>query len=142
MASPQDKELRPMPEQITYANLLFYGAWLGIFILIATYFIYLTGILSAHVPIASVPAHWGKSVNDYMAATGSPSGWDWVGLLKKGDFLNFIGMCLLALMTIVCYIVLIPGYIRRKDWTYTVICVLEILVLSVAASGVLGSGGH
>lgn len=142
MASPQDKELRPMPEQITYANLLFYGAWLGIFLLVVTYFLYVSGIMSPHVEIPSVPTHWGKSVHDYGQITGSPTGWGWTALLGKGDFINFIGMALLAVMTIFCYIVLIPGYIRRKDWIYTVICVLEVLVLSVAASGILGSGGH
>jgi hypothetical protein len=142
MASPNDPDLRPMPEQITYANLLFYGAWLGIFLLMVTYFLYVSGLLSPHVKIPMVPQYWGKSVHDYMAATGSPQGWDWTALLHKGDFLNFIGMALLAVMTIFCYIVLIPGYIRRKDWSYTVICVLEVLVLSLAASGILGGGGH
>ncbi len=142
MALPDDQDLRPMPEQITYANLLFYGAWLGIFILMVTYFLYVTGILSPHVKISAVPQNWGKSVHDYIAATGSPAGWNWVALLGRGDFLNFIGMALLAVMTIFCYIVLIPGYIRRKDWAYTVICVLEVLVLSLAASGILGGGGH
>jgi hypothetical protein len=131
-----------MPEQITYANLLFYGAWLGIFLLVVTYFLYVSGILAPHVEITTVPAHWGKSVHDYGQITGSPAGWGWTALLGKGDFLNFIGMALLAVMTIICYIVLIPGYIRRKDWAYTVICVVEVLVLSLAASGILGSGGH
>jgi hypothetical protein len=49
---------------------------------------------------------------------------------------------LLALMTIFCYLVLVRGYIRQKNWIFTVIAILEIVVLSVAASGILGSGGH
>jgi hypothetical protein len=45
-------------------------------------------------------------------------------------------------MTIFCYLVLVRGYLCKKDWIYAVISVLEILVLSLAASGILGSGGH
>jgi len=35
-----------------------------------------------------------------------------------------------------------PGYVRRKDWVYTLICALEVIVLGLAASGILGAGGH
>jgi len=45
-------------------------------------------------------------------------------------------------MTIVCYLVLVRGYFRQKNWIYTVIAILEIVVLSLAASGILGRGGH
>lgn len=142
MSNPQDNDMRPMPEQITYANLLFYGAWAGIFLLVVTYALYLSGAISPHVDIAVVPQHWGKGVNEYLHITKSPQGWSWINLLGKGDFLNFIGLVLLAVMTIICYVVLLPGYLRRKDRVYAIICVLEVVVLAVAASGILGSGGH
>jgi len=137
-----EQELKAQPEQLVYANLLFLGAWGGIFIMIATYIIYITGVLPAHVDINSIPLHWGKGVNEYLAITGSPHGWGWAALLHKGDFLNFIGMALLAVMTIICYLTLIPAYIKKKETALTIICILEVLVLSAAASGLLGSGGH
>jgi hypothetical protein len=62
--------------------------------------------------------------------------------MSKGDFLNYLGFAFLALMTIVCYLVLVRGYSRQKDWIYAAIAVLEIVVLSLAASGLLGAGGH
>jgi hypothetical protein len=139
----QDKEgLQPSREQIIYANLLIIGVWAGIFILVATYAIYLTGILPSHVEMSVIPTLWGKGVGEYLEITHSPHGWGWLSLLTKGDFLNYIGLALLALMTIVCYLVLVRGYIRQKNWIFTVIALLEIVVLSVAASGLLGSGGH
>jgi hypothetical protein len=133
---------RPMPEQITYANLLFLAVWLSILLLILTYFAYVTDLVSPHVPMEVVQQHWSSSVGDYLHATDAPHGWGWLHLLDTGDYLNFIGLALLALITIFCYLVLLPGYIRRKDWVYTLICVLEVLVLSLAASGILGAGGH
>ena len=142
MNTQNKEDLKPSPEQIIYANLLIIGVWAGIIILVATYAIYVTGVLPAHVDMSLIPTLWGKGVNEYLKMTHSPHGWGWVTLLSKGDFLNYIGFAFLALMTIVCYLVLVRGYSRRKDWIFAAIAVLEIIVLSVAASGILGAGGH
>jgi hypothetical protein len=45
-------------------------------------------------------------------------------------------------MTILCYLVLVRGYVRQKNWIFATIALLEIVVLSVAASGLVGGGGH
>jgi len=142
MDTKNNEALKPTREQIIYANLLIIGVWAGIIILATTYAIYLTGALPSHIDISIIPSVWGKGVNEFLEITHSPHGWGWVPLLTKGDFLNYTGFVLLALMTIVCYLVLVRGYIRQKNWIFAVIAVLEIVVLSVAASGILGSGGH
>jgi hypothetical protein len=133
---------KPSRDQIIYANILIIGVWSGIAILVTTYTVYLTGLLSAHVDMSLIPKVWGKGVAEYLELTHSPHGWGWVALLSKGDFLNYIGFVLLALMTILCYLVLLRGYIRHKNWIFSTIAFLEIVVLSIAASGILGSGGH
>ncbi|SFN06249.1 DUF1634 domain-containing protein [Thermodesulforhabdus norvegica] len=130
------------PEQILYADLLFYGCWLGIAIMLVTYFIYLTGILEPYVPMDRISEYWSNNVHHYVEQAKIPVGWGWVRLLNKGDFLNFIGIALLALMTIVGFITLIPAYVKQKDWPFVMIVIAEVIVLSVAASGVLGTGGH
>jgi len=141
--SIQNKEaLKASREQIIYANLLIIGVWAGIIILVATYAIYLTGILAPHIEISAIPKLWGKGVGEFLEITHSPQGWGWVALLAKGDFLNYIGFVLLALMTIFCYLVLVRGYVRQKNWIFATIALLEIVVLSVAASGLVGGGGH
>ena len=142
MNTQNKADLQPSREQIIYANLLIIGVWVGIIILVATYVIYVMGILPAHVEMSLIPKLWGKGVSEYLEITQSPHGWGWIDLLSKGDFLNYIGFAFLALMTIICYLVLVRGYSRQKDWLFTAIAVLEIVVLSVAASGILGSGGH
>ena len=142
MNTLKKEDLQPSREQIIYANLLIIGVLAGLIILVTTYAIYVTGILPAHIEISLIPELWGKGVSEYLAITHSPHGWGWVPLLAKGDFLNYIGFALLALMTIFCYLVLVRGYARQKNWIFTVIAILEIVVLSVAASGILGSGGH
>ncbi len=140
--SNKQDPLAPMPEQIRYANMLFVGAWGGIIILAISYFLYVTGIIPAHIDIALVVQNWGKGVNEFIQITNAPDGWSWAALLGTGDYMNFIGLVLLAAMTIFCYLFLIVGYARHKDWIYCVICTLEVLVLTLAASGILGTGGH
>jgi len=42
---------KPMPEQITYANLLFLAVWVSILLMIITYVAYVFQILDPHVPL-------------------------------------------------------------------------------------------
>ena len=142
MSSPQKQPPKPSEEQIIYANLLLMGMVAGIVVMMITYVIYITGLLPSHVDMQSISANWGNGIHEYLENTHSPTGWGWVGLLLKGDFLNYVGFALLGLMTIFCYLVLVRGFFRKKDWIFLVISVLEIAVLSLAASGLLGSGGH
>ena len=107
MNEQQTKSIKPMPEQITYANLLFIGAWTGIVLMLITYFIYVTGILSPHVDVTVITQNWDKGVDEYLKITHSPRGWGWLKLLNKGDFLNFIGITLIAVLTIICYLFLL-----------------------------------
>jgi len=130
-------------EQMAYANLLLYCSWAGIAMLALTFLIYMSGLLSPFIPASEMPMYWGMSAHDFLAETGAPIGWGWLGMLGYGDFINLIGIAFLALLTIVGYLVLLlPAYFRKKDVAYTSIVVVEILVLSLAASGILAVGAH
>ncbi len=142
MPAMDNPSFKPSNEQIIYANLLLMGMVAGIIVMIITYAIYVTGVLPSHVDMSVISANWGKGIHEYLEITHSPHGWGWLSLLGKGDFLNYIGLTLLGIMTIICYLVLVRGYYREKNWIFTAISVLEIVVLSLAASGLLGSGGH
>ncbi len=45
-------------------------------------------------------------------------------------------------MTIVCFIVILPYYFKQKDIPFVVLIILEVLILCLGASGILGTGGH
>jgi phosphoglycerol transferase MdoB-like AlkP superfamily enzyme len=130
------------PEQVTYANLLFYGSWAAIAILLITYVIYCSGVLDTYVPMEKLQHYWSRPVAEYVHEANIPLGWGWATLLGKGDFLNFVGIVLLAGMTIICFLVVLPSYIKEKDILYVVIVVLEVLVLAAGASGFIGAGAH
>ena len=130
------------PEQVTYANLLFYGCWGGLALMAVTYIVYVTGLVTPHIPLEMVPLLWSEPVGTYLELGKVPHGWGWAVLIAKGDFLNFLGIVLLAGMTIVCYIPLIPVYLKRKENVFAMLAIAEIVVLLIAASGIVGGGAH
>ena len=133
-------QLKATEEQLAYATLLDKGMKIGLLILIVTFSIYLSGIIKPHLPVEELPKYWSLSVHDYLEIADVHTGWSWVHMVGKSDFLNFIGITFLAGVTIVCYLRIIPILFRKKDTVFAIIAILEVLVLVLAASGVLKSG--
>jgi hypothetical protein len=129
-------------EQLAYATILDKGMKIGLLMLVISFIIYVTGILTPYIPVNDLPKYWTMSVHKYLEATGIHPGWAWLRLLGKGDFLNFVGIAFLAGVTAVCYIRIIPILFRKKDIAFGVIAIIEVVVLVLAASGLLKSGGH
>ncbi len=129
-------------EQITYAKVLNIGMWLGFAVLCVTFLLYVFGVLPSFVPIEELSKHWGKKVHQFTHDLHAPTGWGWLALVGKGDYLNFVGISVLAGLTIVCYLAILPSLLRKKDTPYVIIAVVEVLVLALAASGILKGGGH
>lgn len=137
-----NEKTRASEEQIAYAGVLNIGMWFGLFLLVVTFFVYLSGVLPSFVPIDDLPRYWGMRVHDFNAQLHAPTGWHWTAYVNKGDYLNFVGIAILSGLTILCYLVILPILIRKKDRAYVAIAIVEVLVLSLAASGLLKAGGH
>jgi len=137
-----NEKTRASEEQIAYAGVLNIGMWFGLFLLIVTFIVYISGALPSFVAIEDLPKYWGMRVHDFNAQLHAPTGWGWAAHVGQGDYLNFVGVAILSGLTIVCYLVILPILIRKKDRAYVVIAIAEVLVLSLAASGLLKSGGH
>ncbi|MBA4371655.1 MAG: hypothetical protein C0402_02200 [Thermodesulfovibrio sp.] len=135
-------KVKASEEQVAYAKLLDLGMKMGLIMLVISFAVYLTGLLTPHVPVNDLPKYWSMPVKEYLAATNIHTGWSWVYQVGKGDFLNFIGIAFLSGVTIICYLRIIPILFRKKDTLYGVLAIIEVLVLVLAASGVLKSGGH
>ncbi len=129
-------------EQILYAKILNIGMLIGLLFLVITFIIYAAGILTPKIPLGDVQHYWLISVKDYLHESGMTAGWSWLGNLGYGDMLNFLPIAILSGLTILCYAAIIPGLLRKKDTAYVVLSIVEIIVLLVAASGILGTGGH
>lgn len=135
-------KLKASEEQVAYAKLLDLGMKVGLLMLVISFALYLLGIFTPHVPVSDLPKYWSMPVKEYLKATDIHTGWSWIYQLGKGDFLNFVGIAFLSGVTILCYMRIIPILFRKKDTVYAVLAIIEVLVLVLAASGVLKAGGH
>ncbi|MGO9379570.1 MAG: hypothetical protein ACLPN1_05120 [Dissulfurispiraceae bacterium] len=133
-------KLKATEEQLAYAKLLDLGMKVGLLTLIITFVIYLTGILAPHIPVNDLPKYWTLPVHSYLEQTATHAGWTWLGMLNKGDVLNFTGIAFLAGVTLICYLRIIPILFKNKDVIYGIIAIIEVLVLALAASGLLKAG--
>ncbi len=68
------------------------------------------------------------------------TGWGWLALLRHGDVLNLVGIALLATCSVPCLLRVAPIYARARDRAFVLLCLLEVVVLVVAASGIIGAG--
>ena len=142
MTTDLKNDIKASPARLRYADTLFYGALLGFVTMLITYALYVFGVLTPQIPLEEMPRLWSQSAAAYRAAGNIPQGWGWLALVGKGDMCNFIGIAFLAALTIVCFVQLAIGLLRQKQWIMAIIAILEVLVLSLAASGVLVAGGH
>ena len=132
--------LKATPEQLLYAKILEKGMYIGLLILLITYALYVFGIMDPYIPLDKISNYWSMNVHDYLEHTGIKDGWAWLGMLKYGDFINFIGVAMLAGVTIICYAAIVPTLLKSKDTVYAVLAMLEVIILSAAASGILAVG--
>jgi hypothetical protein len=142
MTENRKELLEATPEQVLYARVLEKGMLLGLLMLLVTFIIYGFGILDSYIPVDKLSHYWSMDVTEYVHAAQVPTGWGWVGLLNYGDFLNFVGVAVLAGITILCYLAIIPTLLKNNDKLYALLALLEAAVLALAASGVLTTGGH
>jgi len=138
----------PQSEQVLYARVLEIGMYLGLLLLFITFGVYVSGVMEPAVPLDQVSSYWHHGVHDYLETVNQnhlqmdrpPTGWTWVTMLGKSDFLNFIGIAILGGVTVVCYLAIVPTLLRKKDAAYVTMAVLEVIILSLAASGILAVG--
>ena len=131
-----------MKEQQIYAKILSVLSKVGLGLLVATFILYVGKFLPAKIPFEELSKYWSLSCEEYLKVTGIHSGWSWLSLLGYGDFVTFLAISFLAVVTIICYLAIIPSYLRRGDKIYGWLAIIEVVVLLTAASGILKVGGH
>lgn len=126
-----------MREEALYARWLEIGVRIALAALLLGFGVYVFGVLEALVPPHELMRLWHLSAGDYVAATGAPTGWGWLAMLAKGDYLNFIGIALLAGITLACYARILPPLLARGERLQAALAAAQLLVLIAALSGVV-----
>ncbi|MBU0675271.1 MAG: DUF1634 domain-containing protein [Proteobacteria bacterium] len=135
-------------EQLLYAKILEKGMYFGLLLMFVTFALYVLGIMPAIVPKDMVAEYWNLPVGEYLETINhnyigwahGPTGWSWMKLIGNGDFLNFVPIAILSGVTIICYAAIVPGLFQRGDKAYGIMAIAEVLILALAASGLLAVG--
>jgi hypothetical protein len=128
-------------EQQRYAAMLGYGTRLGLVMLVLSFAAYISGLVEAHVPPEELPRLWQQPVDRYLELTQSPTGWDWLAMIHRSDMAGLAAVAILAGCSLPCLLSLVPLYAARRDRVFVAICLAEVAVVTLAASGWL-TGGH
>jgi len=124
-------------DQLRYARVLEWGARSGLVAVVVAFTLYVSGALPGRVPLEELSSLWSLPLADYLHRTATPVGWGWLVLANYGDFASLAGIALLATCSVPCLVAVLPIFARRSDRVYVALCLLELAVLALAASGVL-----
>ena len=121
-----------------YAAWLAWGSRLGLGLLAVSFALYVGGV-APQVPIEQLATLWGRPSAEYLQRAGLHAGWHWASLLQRSDMLVIAAIALLASCSIACLAAVIPVFVRNREVALAWICVAQVAVLAVAASGWLGA---
>jgi len=124
-------------EQDEYAHWVEWGTRAGLAALVAGFLAYVLEVVEPLVPHGRLPELWHLPVEHYAAQTGAPRGWDWVAQPGWGESLCMVGIALLALVTLACYLRLVVSYLRAGARLRTALALAQVLVLLAAISGLV-----
>ena len=120
-------------EQEVYARWLDWGTRIAFVVLIASFLAYALALIDPLLPPQELARLWAFPVDHYIAASGAPTGWGWLQLLHKSDYLIFVAVAMLGLLTVLCYARIIPVLLAQGERWRALIAVLQVLVLLAAA---------
>ena len=125
-------------EQLVYARWIERWTRVAFVLLSVTFLAYVLGAGQPLVAFDRLPALWHLPAQRFVAESGAPAGWAWLGRLGQTDYLNLAGIALLATGTLVAYtrLLLLAG---RLELRFTVLVALQVAVLALAASGFAAS---
>ena len=123
--------------QHRYATWLAWGTRAGLLLLVAGFVAYVTGWVGPHVALERVPELWHRPAAEVLREVGLRPGWGWAELLHRSDMVILLGIGVLASCSIAALGAVIPVFASRRERAFVAICLLEIAVLALAASGIL-----
>ncbi len=126
--------------QLRYARWLEWGASASLIVMALGFGLYLSGLLEPLLPLSTLSSLWGLPVGEFLARTGTPTGWAWLRQLDHGDIVGELGVAMLALCSLPCVLGLWPLFRARGEVVYARLCVAQAAVLLLSASGLIRVG--
>ena len=127
-------------EQRWFAWWIEWGARLGLLWLLVSFGLYVSGALPSAIPPARLAELWSLPLADYLQRSGAPTGWAWLQHIGQGEGATLAGVAVLAGCAVPALLALTPLFRRRRDLPYLALCLAQVAVLLLAASGWISSG--
>jgi hypothetical protein len=102
---------------------------------LCVFLLYATGTLPPYVPLQDLPMLWALPAGQFHQAIGAPTGWGWLALIGKGDYLNLAGVAWFALVILICYLRIIPLLAALGERLRMGLAIAQVVVLLASASG-------
>ncbi len=138
----EQKKFTNLHEQMAYGALLEKLVNVSMIVLFISFVLYVGGFLAPLIPIEQLSTVWNLPLEEFLAQTDAPTGWQWVNHIHTGDYLSFAGIAFLVAITGICYLVLLIGFAKDGHKIYLFITSAEIGLIILAAANVMGGSGH
>ena len=122
-----------------YGAILAWSMRFGLVALAVTLGAYL--VFPSAVPVSRMHEIWGAPAADWLALNGLESGPHWATHWRGAETLVLAAIAWLGSCSIVCLAAVIPVLRRRAEHLAAMVCVLQIVVLVLAALGLLPGTG-
>ena len=116
-----------------FAILARWGTRLVLLAMLVAFALYVSGVLPPLVPLQRVPGLLYEESDAFMRQQAMPAGWSWLRQLGRGDLLSLASLVALQLVVMVAYVGMLPLLLRRRDWVYLGLALLQLLVFALAA---------
>jgi hypothetical protein len=127
--------------QDVYARWLHVGTRVVFLLSLVAMLVYLSGLVAPFIPPQRLPEVWMLAAGEFHQREGTPGGWHWLAFAGYSDYLNLAGICLFALLSLVCYARVLPAFLRRGERVQVALAAAQIVVLLAAASGLIPGAG-
>lgn len=125
--------------QRRYALWLLWTTRTGAALLVISFVLYAGGFVAPYVPIDRLPSLWSLPAGEFLRQAAIAPGWHgWAALILHGDMLVLGAIAMLISSSILCLAAAVPVFWKRGERLLVAVCVLQIAVLVLAASGILG----
>jgi hypothetical protein len=130
--------------QLAYAKTLDYVSHAVMLAMAAGYIVYMLQLLPLEVPVETIAGNWHLSASAMQAKLHPSCGWSCFSSLTAllhGDAVSYASVIFLALATLICLASAAAVFFSEKKHLFLAITMLQVLVLLVAASGIM-TGSH
>lgn len=127
-------------EQLRYAAVMRWGARLGFAVLAVSMVALIMGWGDPLIPMNDLPSLWSQSSEHYRLALSAANRGTWLSGLLHPDLAGAAGLVMLLLVCVVGLVAVIPMYLRAGQRWLAWIGIAQLLVMGLAASGMLPGG--